>query len=134
MTTPAIEAPPSDGSRFVPLSPMRPPTAQEPGSSGDSAELTNLVTLFDEVEQKKIVQSVCDDFDRDVTDRTPRMKRAAEYQRLYASVMKAKTFPFQNAANVNLPILTYPLLQVQARLFDMVWPANGKILTAAPTN
>ncbi len=108
---------------------VRPPTTADAPN-----EDANLVSLFTEEEQKKIVQTVIRDVDSDIDSREPRMKRLKEYQGLYASVMKAKAFPFKNAANVNLPILTYPLLQVQGRLYDMVWPADGKIMYSHPTN
>jgi len=121
-----------EGSTFVPLGGggPRPPTAQPGGPS----EITNLVTLYSDEEQKKLAAQVCRDYDGDVKSREPRMRKIKEYYGLYASVMKAKNFPFQNAANVNLPVLTYPMLQVQGRLFDMIWPANGKVLYAAPTS
>lgn len=126
------ESSPDEGSTFVPLGigGPRPPTAQPAGPS----EITNLVTLYSDEEQKKIAAQVCRDYDGDVKSREPRMRKIREYYGLYASVMKAKNFPFQNAANVNLPVLTYPMLQVQGRLFDMLWPANGKVLYAAPTS
>jgi hypothetical protein len=115
-------------SSFVALgAPRRPPTSEGP------SEAVNLVEMFTEEERKRIAEVVCRDYDADVKSREPRMKRLKEYQGLYASVMKAKNFPFQNAANINLPILVYPMLQVQGRLYDMVVPADGKFLYARPT-
>jgi len=108
---------------------MRPPTSEK-----NKAAAVNLAALFTEAERATMATTVCDDYDADVKSRAPRMERCATYQGLYASVMKNKNFPFQNAANVNLPILTYPMLQVQGRLYDMIWPANGKVLTSVPTN
>ena len=107
--------------------------ARPPTTSGAGEDI-NLVSAYTEDEQAKIVDAVIRDYDADVDSREPRMRRLKEFQGLYASVMKAKAFPFKNAANINLPILTYPLLQVQGRLFDMVWPANGKVIYSAPTN
>ncbi|MFZ9202317.1 MAG: hypothetical protein ACO23N_07820, partial [Opitutales bacterium] len=109
---------------------MRAPTSEE----GVSSSSANLASSFTEKELAMMAATVCDDYDADVRSREPRMKRCAEYQGLYASVMKAKNFPWNNAANVNLPVLTYPMLQVQGRLYDMIWPANGKILYSNPTN
>lgn len=127
---------PGDGSTFVPLAGPEGTMGRPPTMSGPS-DATNLATLFDAVDDKlaaRIVDRVLTDYDADLATRADRMKRLKTYQGLYASVMKAKNFPFQNAANVNLPVLTYPLLQVQGRLYDMLLPANGKIINSSPTN
>lgn len=108
-----------------------PPAAPEPEGPTEDA---NLVSRLTEEEGKKLSESVVSDYDADVDSREPRMRRLKEFQGLYASVMKAKTFPFKNAANVNLPVLTNPLLQIQGRLFDMIWPANGKVFYSSPTS
>lgn len=120
----------AEATTFVPLEKAK----RAPTTPGQPSEATNLATLFSEDEQKKIAATVCMDYDADVKSREERMRRIKEFYGLYASVMKPKNFPFQNAANINLPILTYPMLQVQGRLFDMIWPSNGKILYAAPTS
>ena len=110
------------------------PEPRPPTGAASPAEDVNLVGSLTEEERKRIVDVTIRDFDADVDSREPRMRRLSEFQGLYASVMKAKALPFRNAANVNLPILVYPLLQIQGRLYDMVWPANGKIVYSAPTN
>src|SRR6187549_2536781 len=112
------------------LTPERTPPPTLDGPSEDA----NLVAMFTEDEQKKIVEAAISNYDADMDSRKPRMMRLKEYQGLYASVMKAKSFPFKNAANVNLPVLTNPWLQIQGRLYDMVWPANGKIFYSAATS
>lgn len=124
------------GSAFVPLSPMKPPTSEVPTAAipGKQDEAINLASLFTAEEQANIVQTICSDYDRDVSDRQPRMRKCRAFQAMYASVMKAKSFPFKNAANINLPLLIYPMLQVQGRIFDMLWPSNGKVLLVSPTN
>lgn len=105
----------------------RPPTVEV--TQGEGA---NLVPLFSKEELKNIGQRVYDDYVSDVKSRSGRMKKHREFIELYAGLQKAKSFPWQNAANVNIPILTYPSLQVHARLFDMVWPENGKVIYSAP--
>ena len=123
--------PPPEGPAEVPI---QQPEPLPPTGPATPAEDINLVGALTEDERKRIVDITIRDFDADVDSREPRMRRLSEFQGLYASVMKAKAFPFRNAANVNLPILVYPLLQVQGRLYDMVWPANGKIVYSSPTN
>src|SRR6185436_10876409 len=133
----AAEPKEEPGESFVPLSPRRAPTEMMTGPS----EAVNLVPLLAKMKDKagkdlikKMAHTVIDDYDADVKSRSRRMKKLDKFQKLYASVMKAKSFPFQNAATVNLPFLTYPALQTHARLYDMVVPANGKIMLCAPTN
>ena len=109
---------------------MRSPTSEESTASSTA----NLVEGFTDAERALMAATTCDDFDADKRSREPRMRRCAKYQGLYASVMKAKNYPWANAANVNLPVLTYPMLQVQGRLYDMLLPANGKLLYSSPTN
>lgn len=124
------EAPPEGPAEVAIEQPSAAPTATQTGPAED----INLVASLTEEERKKIVDITIRDFDADVDSREPRMRRLAEFQGLYASVMKAKSFPFRNAANINMPVLVYPLLQVQGRLYDMVWPADGKVIYSAPTN
>jgi Zn-finger nucleic acid-binding protein len=131
---PGVDA--AESESFVPLSPRRAPTEM----MGPS-EAINLVPLLAGMVDKKgkdlvkvMSQTVISDYDADVRSRSKRMKKIDKFQKLYASILKAKSFPFQNAATVNLPLLTYPALQTHARLFDMVVPANGKIMLCAPTN
>lgn len=117
----ALDQPP-ETALSVPLEPPRAPVA-----ANKPSEDTNMVDSLTEEEQKLIVDQVIRDYDADVDSRKPRMMRLKEAQGLYASVMKAKSFPFKNSANINLPLLARPWLQIQGRLYDMVWPADGKV-------
>lgn len=123
--------PGDSGTEFVRLGSKRPPT--EPASEA-APETVNLTDLFKPEELKKMSQKCLDDYRADVQSRAPRMKKLKEFTELYASQMRAKSFPFNNCANVSLPTLTGPWLQVHARLYDMVWPANGKVIISCPTN
>lgn len=134
-TSEAIEKP-DDGGAFVPLTPRRAPTETQGPS-----DAVNLVTLFEGMQDKKgkpllesMAETCLDDYDADVRSRRDRMKKIDEFEKLKASVTKAKSFPFQNAAAVNLPFLAYVVLQTHARLYDMVVPATGKIMICSPTN
>lgn len=140
LTETGTDVPPSEDDKaadsFVPLSPRRAPTEM----MGPS-EAVNLVPLLAKMQSAKgkdllkvLSSTVISDYDADVKSRSRRMKKIDKFQKLYASVVKAKSFPFNNAATVNLPFLTYPALQTHARLFDMVVPANGKIMLCTPTN
>lgn len=118
--------------RVVGGSAKRAPTAEPPNPN--AAEAVNLCQFFTDAELKNMSLKCLDDYNSDVRSRAPRMQKIAEWTALYGSILKPKNFPFQKCANVNLPTLTGPWLQVHARLFDMVWPANGKVIYSAPTN
>lgn len=119
------------GGEFVQLGTKRAPTAER---ADMPSEAVNLYSIFKESELTNMSTKCLDDYESDVRSRAPRMKKHKEYTELYASLQKVKSFPFNNCANVNLPVLTGPCLQVHARLFDMVWPASGKIIYSSPTN
>lgn len=119
------------GNEFVRLGAAKtPPTTQKT----DAPEAVNLCELFKPEELKNMSGKCLDDYRSDVKSREPRMRKIREFTDLYASQMRPKSFPFNNCANVSLPTLTGPWLQVHARLFDMVWPANGKVIISCPTN
>jgi hypothetical protein len=101
--------------------------AMEPASERD-----NLAALLTEDELKVFGTKVVDRFERDTNSRAERMKRLKELQEKYAMVTKQKNFPFHKAANVQTPSLAGPNLQIQARLYDMIWPGNGKVFTVMP--
>lgn len=102
-----------------------------PGAPNESIDLTS---YFTKDERKKVSDRACDDFDADVESRDKHMRRQKRWFELYASVMKAKTWPFDRAANVNVPLATYTTLQIQGRLFDMILPAKGNIFHSMPTD
>lgn len=98
----------------------------------DDSERSNLAAFMSPEMQKSIASKVRDRYDRDLSSRSDRMKRLRDLQEMYALVPKPKNFPFHKAANVKTPALTGPNLQIQARLYDMVWPPAGKIFTVVP--
>lgn len=90
-------------------------------------ERANLAAAMDEEEQKKIVGKCLDRYERDQASCSERMKHLKNIQEMYALVPKTKNFPFHKAANIKTPTLTAPILQIGARLFDMMWPITGKV-------
>lgn len=91
----------------------------------------NLAKLLNDAELKKLASDCLDKYKSDVASRASRMKKLAEYAEYYSGLLRPKSWPWQRCANVNLSLLTYPVLQVHARLFDMVVPEDGRILNAA---
>ena len=121
----------SDGRMFVSVGKK---VKREPTTEAAASDAVNLVPFFKQKDLKEMGQRVWDLYCKDVAKRKPRMAKIRKYLELYASLLKPKSHPWQNAANINLPILTYPLLQVQARLYDMVWPEDGKVIFSSPSS
>lgn len=113
------------------------PTDGEPApevSDEDKAptERANLAAVMSVEMQKSIVTKCRDRYERDKSSRAERMKHLKDIQEMYALVPKAKNFPFHKAANVKTPTLTAPVLQIGARLYDMIWPISGKVFNVIP--
>jgi hypothetical protein len=96
-------------------------------AQGDPPEIVNLVTELSEDELKDLAKAVEQGFEDDRTSREPRMRRMRKAQKLVASDLDPKTVPFQNAANVNVPVLLNALRQYSSRLWDMLVPGSGNI-------
>ncbi len=95
-------------------------------------EKANLAASLTVDELKPIGQKVVDNFKRDCDTRAPRMKFLEELQKAYALTAEKKNWPWHKCANVKTPALTGPNLQIQARLYDMIWPPSGKIFSVVP--
>lgn len=115
----------------VPLNGGGPPT--DAGTPAPPSESINLLEKLTGEEQAKISARVIDDYDEDVKSRESHMRMVRRWYELYAGVLKVKNWPFQGCANVNVPLLTYAVLQVHGRLFDMLLPAKGNIYSSQPT-
>ncbi len=95
-------------------------------------ERANLAAAMSAEMQKAIVNKCMDRFERDKASRAERMKHLKDIQEMYALLPKQKNFPFHKAANVKTPTLTGPVLQIGARLYDMIWPISGKVFNVIP--
>ena len=96
------------------------------------SERANLAASMSPEMRKVIGSRVVERFRRDLSSRADRMKKLDQLQKMYALTAEAKSFPWHKCANVKTPALTGPNLQIQARLYDMIWPANGKIFSVVP--
>lgn len=112
----------------VPLEQAGPPPTGQQDPVG-----ANLVSIFRDDEVKKIARICLDDYEADVEARAGHMKMLRRWYELYASITKAKDWPFQSAANVNIPLLLYTIWQVHGRLYDMLIPSKGDIFSTVPT-
>lgn len=123
-----------------------PTTYEEPGSAApvdpDAAapseqdmtatERANLAAFMPPEMQRTWAVRTHDRYNKDLNSRMDRMKRLEHLQDMYALIPKTKNRPFAGCANIKTPTLTGPNLQIQARLYDMVWPASGKIFSVVP--
>lgn len=104
-----------------------------PSEEEQPPSATNLVEYFTDDELKALSRKCVDDFDVDVRSRESHMKLLNEWQKLYSSALKAKSRPFTNCANVNVPLLSYAVLQIHARMVDMLVPGSGNWYASIPT-
>jgi len=117
----------------TPDAPDAPADAVRPNSGipevpdGDPPEIVNLITELTEDEQKDLAKAVEQGFEDDRESREPRMRRMRKAQKLVASDVDPKTTPFQNAANVNVPVLLNAMRQYSSRLWDMLVPSSGNL-------
>ena len=109
---------------------QKPTPPQDPQQPKESI---NLLEAFTDSEVSKLSMRVIEDYDEDVKAREDHMRDLRRWYELYASLMRVKNWPFQGAANVNDPLLTYSILQVHGRLFDMLFPAKGNLYNSLPT-
>ncbi|HXI95334.1 MAG TPA: hypothetical protein VNG04_04370, partial [Candidatus Acidoferrum sp.] len=122
-----------DGSEKVTINLGGDEPATDPGATAEQKLSVNLVEYFDDGELKKIAYRAIEDYDDDIQSRSAHMKALSRYYQLYASVMRPKSWPFQNAANVNVPLLTTAWLQLHGRIFDMLVPEKGNVYQSLPT-
>lgn len=121
-----------DGMVTVPLEEPAPPTDAPAAKPAGPPEADNLVEFLSEAQQHAISTRVHTDFYADIDSRSKHMARLKRWDELYSSVMRAKTWPFDKAANVNIPMLNTGVLQIQGRLYDMILPAKGELFHSMP--
>lgn len=125
---------PDDGMVSVSLDDPEMATSPAAPAPTGPPETINLCEYLTAEECKRVAARVVDDFIADVESGSKHMQRLKRWTELYASVMRAKTWPFDRAANVNVPIVTYTVLQIQGRLFDMILPSKGELFHSLPTD
>jgi hypothetical protein len=106
----------------------------EPQAVAVKDEIRNLASELTDKERDQLAATVVRDFESDLKSRSGREKKWKEATELYSAMLKPKSHPWQGCANVNLNVLSYTSLQVHARLFDMIWPDNGKVIYSAPSS
>lgn len=91
-------------------------------------ESLNLATKLDEADLITIGNQVVDGFDADKTSREPWEEDLKNWTELALQVVKNKTFPWPNAANIKYPLVATAAMQFSARAYPTLVPSNGKIV------
>lgn len=91
----------------------------------ESPFLENIAETLSEDKLKTIGRTVKDDYDNDLLSRANLDKRMAEWHKLFVSLKESKSWPWEKAANVKLPILPTACLQYHARAVDNLLTAKN---------
>jgi chaperonin GroES len=90
----------------------------------------NIVDILDEDERTKLGNTVVDEYDKDEGDRSDWCEIVEEALDSAAQDTKveAKTTPWPNASNINIPLLTTASLQFNARMYPAVVKGDEAVL------
>jgi hypothetical protein len=99
----------------------------------------NLVPLYKGTEEgKKALKSIADkvtkDFDADWESCATWRKKRKDRWRLLVGDLDPKTFPFDDCANVHVPVMLERVLRVVHRLYAEMFPDRDFVFTAIPVN
>jgi len=89
----------------------------------------NVAEIMDEQDLSTLAYDVVGWYERDLDSRTGWEKKQQGYLELATQVVKNKTFPWPNAANVKYPLLTVACIQFNARAYKSIMP-NAKVAKA----
>ena len=91
-------------------------------------ESLNLATKLTDDDLITIGNQVVDGFDADVKSREPWEEDLKNWTELALQIVKQKTFPWPNAANIKYPLLATAAMQFSARAYPTLIPSNGKVV------
>ena len=96
----------------------------------------NLAELLDEAKLNEIGQRVIQDVEIDDSSRDDWITRYERWLEVAMQVKQAKAFPWPNAANTKLPILTVAAIQFQAEAYPVIVDGSnlvkGRVLGPDP--
>jgi hypothetical protein len=88
----------------------------------DEEFLSNLAEGKKEEELKKIGNTVCEDYESDMHSRSGWDERIKRWYTLFSGLIEHKTHPWENASNVNIPLMSTACLQFQSRAYEALLP------------
>ena len=89
----------------------------------------NVAEIMDEEDLDHLASDIIDWYDTDLDSRSKWEKMQQGYLELSTQVVKNKTFPWPNSANVKYPLLTVACIQFNARAYKSIMP-NAKVAKA----
>ena len=105
---------------------------EEVQRSPESEAFRNLSEDLSKAELEKIGEEVVDGFERDRDSLSGLLNTQREYNKLFNMVHEVKNDPWENAANVKLPIIITACTNFWARAYGNLFPANGRIVRGLP--
>lgn len=87
----------------------------------------NLVGKVSDEELIKIGNAVVEDTRIDISSKSEWETRRANWVKLFMQHTEPKTWPWRNASNVPLPILTTAVIQFQSRAYEALMPPKEKM-------
>ncbi len=70
---------------------------------------------------------VCEEYDDDVSSRAGWEANNSEAVKLFSNFVETKSYPWPNASNVKLPVITTAAIQFQARAYDSLIPSKDVV-------
>ena len=89
--------------------------------------LRNLIKTFTEDEQKKVASECCEDYDRDLEDRSDWEAKRNRWYKLWMNFRDPKSTPWPGASNICVPIVTAACNQFHSRAYQTVFAAPGLV-------
>ena len=80
---------------------------------------------------KELGELAVDQYDEDEASRTQWLSNMTAANKIFTSIMDKKSTPWEDASNINLPILATSALQFQARAVEALVPSKGIVQTQA---
>ncbi len=89
---------------------------------------------FTDEQLQTIGIAASDNFDEDEGSRSDWVSNGSEYLKLFTSFLGKKNEPFENASNINLPMLAIATIQFWARAISEIVPAKEIVKVYDPDN
>lgn len=91
-------------------------------------ESKNIAEKLDEEKLIKIGDDVVNGYNKDEQSREGWLKNIDLYLKQALQVVEKKTFPWPNASNIKLPLISVAAMQFAARAYPSLVPADGKVV------
>jgi chaperonin GroES len=96
--------------------------------------LENKAKGLDKEELKEIGDAVVEDFKTDKASREGWDERIEEWYKLFSGLTDKKDFPWPDASNINIPLMSTACLQFQARSYDSLLGSSKEIAKCFSTD